>query len=119
MPGTRRGRICDLDWEALSANCVPINVNVSCGPTNHVNQMLTFEISKANVQWPVPGMEGAVDLSFPASGVPLQFARTFLGSSITGRFRLGRLGRGWVDAFDISAIADSTTHVVSVQQGAI
>jgi RHS repeat-associated protein len=87
--------------------------------TTRVSRLLRFEVAKANDQWPLQVVEPAVDLAFPAPGVPLQFARVPLGSSIAGRYHLGRLGRGWVDTYDTSAITDSITHWVTIQQGPV
>jgi RHS repeat-associated protein len=85
--------------------------------TNRINRLFRFEIAMANNQLPVWTTSSALDAAFPAPGMPLQFARTFLGSSIAGRYRLGRLGRGWVDSLDISAVTDTVTKRVTIQQG--
>jgi RHS repeat-associated protein len=77
--------------------------------------LFQFELLKANGQMSVPVPAGAIDATFPAPGLPLTLSRTF-ASTIGGRYRLGRLGRGWVDNFDISASEDSTGQV-TVQAG--
>jgi RHS repeat-associated protein len=99
-----------LDAGALAANGIT---------TNRLNRLFQFEIQMANDQSPVAVTRSAVDIAFPAPGLTLQFARTFLGSSIAGRYRLGRLGRGWVDALDISAAVDTATQNVTIQQGVL
>src|SRR5262249_13953095 len=68
-------------------------------------------------QFPVSATSSALDAAFPAPGMPLQFTRTFLGSSIAGRYRQGRLGRGWVDSLDIVAVTDTLTKQVTIHQG--
>ncbi|MHB8954814.1 MAG: RHS repeat-associated core domain-containing protein [Pirellulaceae bacterium] len=83
---------------------------------NSVSRLFQFELRKANDLPAVPVPASAVDLAFPAPGVPLLFARDF-GASIAQRFHVGRLGRGWVDNFDISLTNDASTGVVMVQQG--
>src|SRR5262249_51121051 len=67
---------------------------------------------------PVPVPATAVDVAFPAPGLPLLFGRS-LGQTLTGRYRLGRLGRGWTDNFDISIAEDATTGTVTLRQGGI
>ena len=84
--------------------------------TNSIDQMYHFELSKANDLPAVPVPAAAVDLAFPASGLPLVFGRDF-GDSIVQRFRIGRLGRGWVDNFDISLTNDTAAGVVTILQG--
>ena len=87
--------------------------------TNRVNRLFRFEIASANDQSPVVVTSSALDAEFPAPGLPLQFPRIFLGSSIAGRYRLGRLGRGWVDGLDISASTDSVTKIVTIHHGPV
>src|SRR5262249_48644530 len=63
---------------------------------------------------PVPA--AAVDLSFPAPGLPLVLTREY-GGAIDERYRVGRLGRGWGDLFDLSLEKDATTGVVTILSG--
>jgi RHS repeat-associated protein len=98
------------DAQALAQNGVS---------TNRLNLLLRFEIAMANDQSPVSAGETALDLAYPAPGLPLKFTRTFLGSSIAARYHLGRLGRGWADGFDVSAHTDAATNRVTVQQAAL
>src|SRR5262249_35155438 len=81
-----------------------------------IDRLFQFEVSKANdlPALPVPAL--AADLSFPAPGLPFLFARQY-GSSIDQRYRVGRLGRGWVDDFDMSLTKDATTGVVTIHSG--
>jgi len=80
------------------------------------NRMVEFELLKANGQMSVPVPSGAIDTAFPAPGLPLVFGRSF-ASTIAGHYRLGRLGRGWVDNLDISISEDSIGQV-TVRTGA-
>jgi RHS repeat-associated protein len=83
--------------------------------TNDVGRLLRFEISKANDEQPSPILAQVTDLAFPGPGLPLVFTRTFQ-SSVVGRYARGRLGRGWVDNFDISATTDSS-GLVTIHEG--
>src|SRR6185369_2650081 len=40
-----------------------------------------------------------------------------LGDSLPGRYREGRLGRGWTDNFDISISEDAATGTATLRQG--
>lgn len=81
-----------------------------------VDRLFSFELQKANNMPAAPVPAAAVDAAFPAPGLPLIFGRSF-GDSITSRYRQGRLGRGWVDSFEISIDEDVTTGMVNVFQG--
>jgi RHS repeat-associated protein len=81
-----------------------------------VARLFAFELRLANDLPALPVPAGGTDLAFPAPGLPLTFGRSF-GSSIAGRYYVGRLGRGWVDNFDISASADADTGLVTIRQG--
>jgi YD repeat-containing protein len=84
--------------------------------TRNVNRLFKYQLRKANDLPAVPVPAVAVDLSFPAPGLPLVFARDF-GASIADRFHVGRLGRGWVDNFERSLENDAAAGVVSIRQG--
>src|SRR5262249_21790529 len=84
--------------------------------TNSVERLFMFELRKANDLPAVPVPAAAVDLSFPHPGLPLVFARDY-GASIAQRFHRGRLGRGWVDNFDISLTNDTQFGIVTIHQG--
>src|SRR5262249_49602920 len=83
--------------------------------TNQVHELLRFELEKAADDLPALPTVGAVDLSLEAQGFPLIYGRTF-GASIFDRFRLGRLGRGWTDDYDMAVTTDSH-NVVTIRQG--
>jgi RHS repeat-associated protein len=86
--------------------------------TSNVARLTNFEIQKANNNPPLLAMASPVDLALPAPGLPLVFQRSF-GQTIAGRYHLGRLGRGWIDGFDISASADSKGTVIIRQGGGL
>ncbi len=71
-------------------------------PTNDVNQLLAFEIEKANAAYVTPTLISITADSLPAPGQPLTFAQTFQ-QSIAGRYTEGILGYGWTTNWDISA----------------
>jgi YD repeat-containing protein len=83
--------------------------------THDVSRLFSFEVQKADDQLALADIPGAVDAATPAPGLPLVFGRTF-GQSVTGRYHLGRLGRGWVDSFDISASVNGK-GAVTIRQG--
>jgi RHS repeat-associated protein len=88
------------------------------GDMSDVTDVFQFELLKANGQMSVPVPAEAIDAAFPAPGLPLVFGRSF-GNTIASRYRLGRLGRGWIDNFDISAAEDSTGQVTVRAGGSI
>jgi RNA polymerase sigma-70 factor (ECF subfamily) len=51
-----------------------------------------------------------------AVGMALLFVRDY-GASIAQRYRVGRLGRGWIDNFDISLTNDSANSLVTIHYG--
>ncbi|KEF42131.1 MAG: hypothetical protein ER33_07850 [Cyanobium sp. CACIAM 14] len=102
-------RLLEIDSKALF-----VNGDI----TRDIGDLFGFEMMKANDQIQSPVSPSALDLSFPAPGLSLDFGRNFLGGSIGGRYSLGRMGRGWVDDFDISATADPATTVVTIREGA-
>src|SRR5262249_28312550 len=75
--------------------------------TQDLDPLIRFELEKAADDLAAaPVIEPSVDLSLPSPGLPLIFTRSF-GAGIIGRYRVRRLGRGWVDNFDMSATSDS------------
>lgn len=81
-----------------------------------IDRLFTFELQKANNLPAVPVAATAMDIAFPAPGLPVIFGRSF-GATISDRFQQGRLGRGWNDNFDISIHEVSANRSVSVIQG--
>jgi RHS repeat-associated protein len=78
--------------------------------TYDVSRMLDFEFLKADASLSSKTLGDAVDLVAPAPGLSLDFSRSFL-QPISGRNRLGALGRGWTDTWDASASADAQGNV--------
>jgi RHS repeat-associated protein len=90
-----------------------------------VERLFQFELQKANGLPAIPVAASAIDAAYPAPGLPLLFGRDF-GDTIAGRYRIvdtiagqsqnSRLGRGWVDNFDI-AINEDANGLVMLRQG--
>src|SRR5262249_43909437 len=81
-----------------------------------VDRLFQFELRKADDLPGLPVPAAAVDLAFPSPGLPLAFGRDF-GASIAQRFHLGRLGRGWVDNFEITLTNDGSGGRVNIHEG--
>jgi RHS repeat-associated protein len=58
------------------------------------------------------------DLSVPTPGLSLDFGRVSL-QSLSGRYRIGPLGRGWVSNWEISAATDNQGNVGIEESGQI
>src|SRR5262249_47656983 len=71
---------------------------------------MAFEMLKADAALPSPTLSGDVDAAFPTPGLSLVFGRQFY-QSISGRYRMGTLGRGWVSNWDINATTDASGDV--------
>jgi RHS repeat-associated protein len=78
-------------------------------------RLFAYELQKADAIPPVLTLSTALDAAFAAPGPGLDFSRSFQ-QPLDGRFRLGRLGRGWIDNFDVTISADSQ-GVVTLQEG--
>jgi RHS repeat-associated protein len=78
--------------------------------TPDVGRLLSFAFAQADDTLPRPTLDSRVDASAPAPGLPLVFARTY-HQPLSGRYRLGTLGRGWSSAWDGSATADPDGNV--------
>jgi RHS repeat-associated protein len=74
------------------------------------SHLLGFELAKADDELPVPPLAPATDDAVPAPGLPLTFSRSF-PQSISGRYQVGILGRGWMTPFDMQATTDSAGNV--------
>ena len=83
---------------------------------NSVSRLFQFELRKANDLPAVPVPVAAVDLFFPAPGLPLVFAG-LRPSLDRPALHVGRLGRGGVDSIDISLTNDAIAGVVMIRQG--
>src|SRR5205823_325411 len=82
-----------------------------------IAQLVNFEITRADNYLPVPTLAGAVDAAAPTPGIPLIFSRQFL-QPISGRYRLGALGRGWIDNWEVSLAVDGQGNVTISEGGA-
>jgi RHS repeat-associated protein len=80
------------------------------------DQLMGFELMKADDELPSPTLSVAVDDSLPAPGLALTFQRTYV-QALEGRYRLGTLGRGWVSNWDISVSTDATGVVTIYDAG--
>ena len=79
-------------------------------------ELLAFEVLRADAALPVPTLGAATDVSYPAPGLSLDFSRRF-DQSISGRYTLGTLGRGWVSDWDVAATTDATGNVTITDAG--
>jgi RHS repeat-associated protein len=80
--------------------------------TNDVGSLWSFEIAQASASLnPVKYLAGSVDAEVPAPGLSLSFSRVY-GESIISRYKIGSLGRGWTDNWDISAEVQGSGDVV-------
>ena len=77
-----------------------------------VRDLFSFELGKASASLsPRPVLAESVDAFSPAPGLPLTFVR-LAPSPLAQRFRLGSLGRGWVNLYDTSLRVDADGSVV-------
>ena len=81
-----------------------------------ISRLLAFEIDRANSNPSMNTAPGAIDLAMPAPGLPLIVARDF-GSTISGRYRDGRLGRGWSDNWDRTIQEIPSLDLIQVSLG--
>jgi RHS repeat-associated protein len=80
--------------------------------TNDVATLYNFEIAKASASLnPVQYLAGSVDASLPTPGLSLSFSRVY-GESITSRYKLGTLGRGWTSNWDVRAEVQTNGDVI-------
>src|SRR5262249_6617525 len=91
------------------------NLAQNGAPIRSINQLFAFEVRQADDEAPSRPTFQAVDLAFPAPGLPLVFGRPMV-ETVSGRYTSGRFGFGWVDNFDISASVDSAKQV-TIHQG--
>jgi YD repeat-containing protein len=78
-----------------------------------VGQLLAFEFLQADGLSPLRTLASAVDAAVEAPGLPLVFSRSF-PESISQRFELGPLGRGWSHNWQYSlSVADDGTVTIT------
>jgi RHS repeat-associated protein len=80
------------------------------------SQLLAFELLRADDTLPQPTLDASTDVLFPAPGLQLDFSRRFM-QSISGRYTVGMLRRGWVSNWDISAAVQSNGDVLIEDAG--
>jgi RHS repeat-associated protein len=66
-----------------------------------IARLLSFEIQRADAMNIVPYLAGGLDAYVPTPGVALSFRRAF-AQNISGRYKLGALGRGWSHNWDMT-----------------
>jgi YD repeat-containing protein len=79
-------------------------------------RLFAFELLKADAAAPMPTLGAALDVSFPAPGLPLTLGRAFL-QSISGRYGLGALGRGWMHDWETGLADDGQGNVTILSEG--
>src|SRR5262245_60210980 len=84
--------------------------------TVDIRRLLTFAFREADASLPRPTLATAVDASAPSPGLPLVFGRVY-HQLLSGRYRLGALGRGWTHNWDISATEDRDGNVTIQTNG--
>ena len=85
-------------------------------PTNDLNQLLSFEIEKANAAYTAQTLATVTADDLPAPGMDLSFVQSFQ-QSISGRYTQGILGYGWTTNWDISATTMTNGDVVIDDDG--
>jgi RHS repeat-associated protein len=100
------------DLQTLLANDATYlgRLGVDTANTSDLSTLFGFELKQADAALPFPILASAVDAAFPTSGLELGFGRAFL-QPISGRYRLGALGRGWVHGWEVSASTDTFGNV--------
>jgi RHS repeat-associated protein len=80
-----------------------------------VGTLFEFEIRQANGLLPFSGVADSINLDVAAPGLPLTFERTFAGDTISGRYDLGPLGRGWSHnwQWSLAEAADGTVAILA------
>ena len=81
-----------------------------------LSNLVAFEVLQADDWLPMPTLSSVEDTASPAPGIPLNFSREYL-QSISGRYQLGPLGRGWVDNWEISLAVDSQGNATVSDDG--
>jgi RHS repeat-associated protein len=84
--------------------------------TDNLNDLLAFEIEKANAGYIGHTLVSVSPDALPAPGLPLTFQQSFQGS-ISGRYTKGILGLGWTTTWDIAATTMTNGDVVIENDG--
>jgi RHS repeat-associated protein len=85
-------------------------------PTTDLNQLLSFEIEKANANYTADTLAAVIADDLRAPGLDLTFVQSFQ-QSISGRDTQGILGFGWTTNWDISATPMPNGDVVVENAG--
>jgi RHS repeat-associated protein len=75
-------------------------------PVRNADVLLGYLIRQAGTSIAGDTLVAATDAAFPSPGLSLSFSRTF-PSSVGGQNRLGRLGLGWTDNWDIRLTSEA------------
>lgn len=86
-------------------------------PVGDVQKLLAFELLQADGLSPLPVLASARDADTDTPVLALSFERSF-PNSVTGRYRLGALGRGWTHPWEASLMAASDGTVRVYRPGA-
>jgi RHS repeat-associated protein len=86
-------------------------------PTNDLNQLLSFEVEKANAGYTAQTLTSVTADNLPAPGLGLSFRQSFQ-QPISARYTQGILGYGWTTNWDISA-AIMTNGDVAIKESGI
>ncbi|NUQ65836.1 MAG: hypothetical protein HUU20_25520, partial [Pirellulales bacterium] len=86
--------------------------------TSNVSRLFGFEIEKANAAYTATTLATNTDDQLPTPGLALTFQRHFL-QPISGRYRLGPLGRGWAHNWEISLASDAQGNVTLDSAGSL
>ena len=82
----------------------------------NVNQLLSFELEKANAAFTAQTLATVTAESLPAPGMDLTFVQSFQ-QSIAGRYTQGILGYGWTTNWDIFATTTANGDVAIYNDG--
>ncbi|MFN6540285.1 MAG: pre-peptidase C-terminal domain-containing protein [Nostoc sp. EkiNYC01] len=85
--------------------------------TTDISSLLDFEFRQANNSFPSGILATAIDADSDTPGLSLTFGRSYL-QSISDRFAVGALGRGWTHPWDVVATTDNDGNVTIKEYGA-
>jgi RHS repeat-associated protein len=86
-------------------------------PTNDLNDLLSFEVEKANASYTSGTLLTVTPESLSGPGLDFSFTQSFQ-QSISGRYTSGILGYGWTDNWDQSAATMANGDVLVTYDGA-
>jgi YD repeat-containing protein len=132
-PGLQLGSINDAAWDAITpvltaqlgatwgqyVQTLDNDASYLAGigePTTNLNQLLSFEVEKANASFTAQTLLTVTPDDLPAPGMDLTFTQSFQ-QSISGRYTSGILGYGWTNNWDINATTMTNGDVVIENEG--